>query len=235
MADEDLQRQVNEISGKLDLILKEIELQRRHREEMEDLKEDLMRVGKDVFQTAVVELEEVHDSMKTGDVIHLGKRVLRNLGIIEKSFEQLESIRDFLQDASPLAREYFLDFMKKLDEFDRKGYFRFFRESSNILDKIVTSFSPEDINNLADNIVTILNTVKNLTQPDMLQTINTAVNVYKKLDIEIKDDVSLYRLLKELNTPEAKKGLAFAVEFLKSLSRAENEAVFNKTATLQIN
>ena len=232
MAEEDLQRQVNEINGKLDIILKEIELQRRHREEMEDLKEDLMRVGKDVFQTAVVELEEVHDSMKTGDVVHLGKRVLRNLGTIEKTFEQLESIRDFLQDASPLAREYLMDFMKKLDEFDQKGYFRFFRESSNILDKIVTSFSPEDIKNLADNIVTILNTVKNLTQPDMLQTINTAVNVYKKLDIEIKEEVSVFRLLKELNSPEMKKGLAFAIEFLKSLSRTETKTNIN---TLQIN
>jgi len=234
MNNEDLERQVNEINSKLDIILNEIEHQRRHREEMEDLKEDLMRVGKDVFQNAVIELEEVHDSMKTGDVVHLGKRVLRNIGTIEKTFEQLESIKDFLQDASPLAREYFMDFMKKLDEFDRKGYFRFFRETSNILDKIVTSFSQEDVKNLADNIVTILNTVKNLTQPDMLRTINTAVNVYKKLDIEIKEEVSIFRLLKEMNTPEMKKGLAFAIEFLKSLSRSESSNI-NKINTLQIN
>jgi len=234
MSTENLQRQVNEINGKLDIILNEIAFQKRHREEMEDLKEDLMRVGKDVFRTAVTELEEVHDSMKTGDVLHLGKRVLRNIGTIEKTFEQLESIRDFLQDASPLAREYFMDFMKKLDEFDRKGYFRFFRETSEILDKIVTSFSPEDVKNLADNIVTILNTIKNLTQPDMLQTVNTAVNVYKKLDIEIKEEVSIFGLLKQMNTPEMKKGLAFAIEFLKSLSRSENKNI-KKVNTLQIN
>ncbi len=234
MENAELQRQVNEINSKLDVILGEIDLQRRHRQEMDDLKEDLMRVGKDVFQTAVTELEDMHDSMKTGDLVHLGKRVLRNINTIEQSIGQLESIRDFLQDASPLARDYMLDFMKKLDEFDRKGYFLFFREASRILDNIVTSFTPEDVKNLSENVVTILHTIKNLTQPDMLQTVNNAVNVYKKLDIEIKDDVSIFRLMREMNTPEMKKGLAFAIEFLKNISQPENNRVSHENS-LKVN
>jgi len=219
MRTEEIRQQIHEINGKLDIIIGEIELQRRHRQEMDDLKEDLMRVGKDVFQTAVIELEDLHDSMKTVDMIHLIKRILRNVNNIESAIEQLESLRDFLHDASPLARDYVLDFMKKLDEFDRKGYFQFFKEAAAIMDKIVTSFSPEEVRNLSENIVTILSTIKNLTQPDMLQTVNNALNVYKKLDIEIKDNVSFFKLLKEVNTPEMKKGLAFAIVFLKSLSQ----------------
>jgi uncharacterized protein YjgD (DUF1641 family) len=233
MNSEETERQILEINRKLDLIIGEIELQKRHRQEMDDLKEDLMRVGKDAFQTAIVELEDLHDSMKTGDLIHLGKRVLRNIHNIEESIEKLESFRDFITDASPLAREYVLDFMKKLDEFDRKGYFQFFKETSKILDNIVTSFSPEDVKNLSENVVTILHTIKNLTQPDMLQTVNNAVNVYKKLDIEIKNDVSVFRLLKEMNTPEMKKGLAFAIEFLKSISKQNNN--ITKLSSLKIN
>jgi len=215
----EIEKQICEINSKLDVIIGEIELQRRHRQEMDDLKDDLMRVGKDAFQTAVIELEDLHDSMKTVDVIHLGKRILRNINNIEGAIEQLESLRDFLHDASPLARDYVLDFMKKLDEFDRKGYFQFFKEAATIMDKVVTSFSIEEVRNLSENIVTILSTIKNLTQPDMLQTVNNALNVYKKLDIEIKDDVSVFKLIKEMNTPEMKKGLAFAIEFLKSLSQ----------------
>ena len=220
----DIQAKINEINKKLDIIIGEIDQQRRHRQEMTVLKEDLMRVGKDMFQTAVIELEDLHDSMKTGEMVHLGKRLLRNVNNIEKTIEQLENVRDFISDASPLAREYVLDFMKKLDEFDRKGYFQFFKETSKILDNIVTSFSPEDVKNLSDNVVTILHTIKNLTQPDVLQSVNNAVNVYKKLDIEIKDDVSLFRLMKELNTPEMKKGLAFAIQFLKSISQTEQRS-----------
>jgi uncharacterized protein YjgD (DUF1641 family) len=183
-----------------------------------------------VYQTAVVELEDVHDYLKTGDVMYLGKKLLRNVNTLTATIEQLESVRDFFNDAAPLARETFIDFMGKLDEFDRKGYFTFTNELSNVADNIVTSFSKDDVKALGDNIVTILNTVKSMTQPDMLHAVNNALNVYKKLDMEVKDDVSLFSLLKELNTPEARKGLAFAIRFLKSLATTNNtQSINNQT------
>lgn len=218
MNDQDLQEQIDVINQKLDTILEEISLQRRHRQEIEDLKDDLMRVGKDVYQTALVELEDVHDHLSTGDVMHLGKKLLRNVNTITATFEQLESLRDFLQDISPLARESFLDLMNKLDEFDRKGYFAFVKEMGKVVDKVVTSFSAEDVKNLGDNIVTIVNTVKHMTQPDMLHAVNNALNVYKKLDAEVTEDISLVSLLRELNTPEARKGMVFAIRVLKSMA-----------------
>ena len=76
MVENKMQDQINDINKKLDIILEEIELQRVHRREMEDLKDDLMRVGKDVFQSTVEELEEVADHIKTGDILHLGKSYL---------------------------------------------------------------------------------------------------------------------------------------------------------------
>lgn len=212
------QNQIDEINRKLDIILEEIELQKRHRREMEDLKDDLMRVGNDLYSTAVTELEEVHDYINTGDVLHLGKKLLRNINTFNKMFDQLESVRDFIEDASPLVRESIIDFMAKLDEFDRKGYFAFLKEMENIMDRVVTSFTVEDVKALGDNIVTILNTVKSLTQPDMLHAINNAVKVYKKLDIEIEENVSYFQLFKRMNTPEMRNGIAFGIKFLKSLA-----------------
>ena len=73
------QKQIDEINRKLDIILEEIELQRKHRREMEDLKEDLMRVGKDFYDTAVIELEAVHDHVNTKDILHLGRNTLREM------------------------------------------------------------------------------------------------------------------------------------------------------------
>lgn len=227
MENPELKNQLTELNSKLDIILGEIELQKKHRREIEDLKDDLMRVGKDVYDTAVVELEELHDSFQPRDLIYLSKRLLRNVNTIDNSIQKLESLKDFLQDATPLARDYFFDFMNKLDEFDRKGYFQFFKETTKILDHIVTSFTPEDVKHLSENIVTILQTVKNFTQPDMLQTINSALNVYKKLDIEVKDEISMFKLLKEMNTPEMRRGIAFMIRFLKSLSETQNKLVLS--------
>jgi uncharacterized protein YjgD (DUF1641 family) len=218
MEDKNLQAQINELNSKLDIILEEIELQRKHRREMEDLKDDLMSVGKDLYETAVDELDQIHDHVNTRDILHFGKYMLRNINTISKVIQQLESTKDFLKDASPLIRESIIDFMARLDEFDRKGYFEFIKESQNIIDKIVTSFNKDDVQALGDNVVTILNTVKNLTQPDMLHSINNAVNVYKSLDFEVSNETSILKLLKEMNTPEFKRGMAFLIQFLKNIS-----------------
>jgi uncharacterized protein YjgD (DUF1641 family) len=223
MEEQNIQSQIDSINKKLDIILAEIELQSRHRREMEDLKDDLMRVGKDVYDSALIEFEEVHDQLKTGDIFYLFKKLLRNINNITKTFEQLENFKGFIQDFSPVSRELFLDFMNKLNEFDKKGYFEFLREISKISDNIVTSFSAEDVKNLGNNVVTILNTVKSLTQPDMLHAINNAVSVYKNLDIDISEKVSLFSLIKELNNPEFKKGLLFAVKFLKNIAATQEQ------------
>lgn len=234
METNNMQEQIDKINNKLDVILEEIELQKKHRREMEDLKDDLMRVGNDLYHSAVIELDQVHDYLNTGDIFHLGKKLLRNVNIITKSIEQMESIKDFLKDVSPLSRESFIDLMNKLDELDRKGYFQFVKELGKVADNIITSFGPDDVKNLGENIVTILNTVKNLTQPDMLHSINNAISVYKKLDIEVSDKISFISLIKELNTHETKKGLAFAIQFLKNLAANGSKDLTN-VKSLQTN
>ncbi len=233
METQEIQNQIDGINKKLDIILEEIALQSRHRREMEDLKDDLMRVGKDLYDTAVIEFEEVHDQIQTGDILYLGKKLLRNIKNITRTFEQLESTKDFINDFSPISRELFIDFMNKLDDFDRKGYFQFIKELTRVSDKVVTQFSVQDVKDLGENVATILNTVKSLTQPDMLQTINNAVSVYKSLDIEVSEKVSIFSLLKELNKPEMKRGLSFAIQFLKNMAEAQKN--HNQELTKNIN
>ena len=95
------------------------------------------------------------------------------------------------------------------------------KEMENVIDNVVTSFTVEDVRALGDNVVTILNTVKSLTQPDMLNAINNAVSVYTKLDIEIEGNVSYFQLFKRMNTPEMRSGMAFGIKFLKSLAEQQ--------------
>ena len=221
MEEVNTQTEIDEINRKLDIIIEEIELQKKHRREMEDLKDDLFKVGKDLYNTAVVELEEVHDHLNSGDILHLGKKLLRNINNLNRAFDQLESARDFLRDVSPLARESIIDFMSKLDGFDRKGYFQFASQLKRVSDKIVTSFTPDDVKHLGDNVVTILNTIKALTQPDMLNAINNAVNVYKNIDVKVEEKITLFNLAKDLNSPEVKRGLKVGLNFLKNLASLE--------------
>lgn len=212
-----LAERLDALDRKLDRVLAEIDEVRRIRREVEELKDDLARVGKDLFQTAAGELEEVAPFVRTGDFAALLKRLIRNVNTMDELLVQLESAREFLTDAAPLGRQMFSDGLAKMDELDRKGYFAMARELQRGLDRVVANFTAEDVRLLGENLVTILQTVKNLTQPQMLQAINHAVEVYRTIDFDTIEEYSLWRAFREVNTPEMRRGLGFLIVFLRNL------------------
>jgi len=210
MNNEEISQQLAALDRKLDLISDEMVALRRYRLELEELKEDLTLVAKDVFQTAIEEMEEVAPFVHSGDFAHLARKLVRNTRNITTLTTQVESAMDLAKDATPLGKELFNDLLTHLDEFDRKGYFDFFREMTNVIDRVVTSYSVEDVRLLADNVVAILETVKGLTQPEMLQSINNAMVVYRKLDFDSIEEISMWKAIREINRPEMRKDEAAA-------------------------
>ena len=86
---------------------------------------------------------------------------------------------------------------RRLSELEKKGYFEFFASAGKALDKIIVNTSAEDINKLADNIVHMLGTVKNIEQP---------VPSY-----------SLLRVAREMNSPEMQKGFRIHDHFYEKI------------------
>jgi len=76
---------------------------------------------------------------------------------------------------------------------------------------------------LADNIVVILDTIKNLTQPQMLRSMDNAVRVFSKIEMDDIPSYSIFGVMRELNKPEMKKALGFFVTFMKNLSKNQND------------
>ena len=96
--------------------------------------------------------------------------------------------------------EMIIDMIKKLHEFDQKGYFEFFTEAGNILDNVVTHFGREDVKLLADNIVPMLETVKSLTQPEMLMSVNNAVKIFSRIEMDTAPEYSIWKLMRRQNS-----------------------------------
>ncbi len=213
-----VQSQIDSINQKLDLILEELEVQRQKRQALEDLLTDLNFIGNDLFKATVDELDHAGVEVDTEQLKNLFFRLLRNAGTLNDMLQAAESLMDLANDAGPIVRQIGLDGIKKMHDLEQKGYFEFIGQLAKVADKIVTNFSADDVKMLADNIVTILETVKNMTQPEMLQAMNNAVNVYKKLDVEDVEEYSIWRALRELRSPEMKRGIGFIMTFLKNIS-----------------
>ncbi len=223
MENSSLQTQIDDINRKLDLVLEEVLAQKQTRQSLEDLSSDLTIIGKDVFASTVTELENAGVEVDGEAVKMLVLKLVRNIDTISEVFELMESGRDLLKDLSPIVQQVGLDGMHLMHEFEQKGYFDFMRESTKIFDNIITHFSTEDITLLAENIVPILETVKSLTQPEMLKAINSALVVYKSIDFDNVPEYSMFKAFKELNSKEMRKGLGFIITFLKNIAKATNQ------------
>ena len=120
-----------------------------------------------------------------------------------------------------IGKELFNDTLEKLDDLDRAKYFEFAGEAFHIADNVVDHFSTDDVKLLADSIVPILETVKSITQPEMMQAVKGAIVVFNSIDTENIPEVSAWKAMKELNTPEMKRGLGFLITFLKNMANYE--------------
>ena len=89
---------------------------------------------------------------------------------------------------------------------------------TKVVKTIILNFTPDYVRLLADNIVTILETMKSLTQPEMMKTINNAATVFKNLNTDDIEEYSIWKLMREINSPEIKRGFGFLISFLKNVS-----------------
>lgn len=203
---------------KLDFLTEQVmETQRRQRE-MEELWKDLTPIMTDLFNTAAEELDEIAPYFGYEDLIHLVKKLLRNIRSITALFEQVEGAQDLIKDMVPLSKDIFDDVLQRLDVLEQKGYFTFMKASFGIIDNIVTNYTEEDVRLLGENITTILDTVKAATQPEMMTSIQNAVAIYRDIDVEIPEKMSVFQLIKQMMDPEVRRSLGTGLAILKKVS-----------------
>ncbi len=217
------QTQLNEINRKLDLVMEHVIQQRQKQLVLEDLIADLSIIGKDVVQNSVIQLDKAGVEIDSEAVLSLLFKLVRNIDVINETFDTLVSLNDLVKDMGPIVRQIGLDSIHKLNELDEKGYISFIKEIYKITDNIVANFTAEDVRLLSDNIVTILNTVKNLTQEEVLSAANNAVSVFTNLDSTEVPEYSLWKAFKELRSPEMKRALGFMLTFLKNMAKEKTK------------
>jgi len=213
----ELNQKIDALTEQVAFLAEEARIQQARRQTFDELKNDLTPVMQEMYQLTVRELDEIDGHVALEDMLRLMKRLMRNTRNLEQMLDQMESLMELGQDISPLTQQAFLTVMARLEEMEQKGYFSFMQEGLAIIDRIVTEYSEEDVRQLGENIVLILNTVKEMTQPEIMRMLqDTAVAIR---DDEYADkDVSMFSILRQLNDPEVKRGLAKTLNVLKTVA-----------------
>ena len=223
MTENNIQEQILLLNQKLDLILESVEQQKRNREEFDDLVSDMTIVAKDAFHQTVVMLDKSQIDFDHNGLPMLLIKILQNIGTFNEMLEMVESARDFMKDISPVLHQMGLDAVNKMNELEQKGYFEYIGELVKFMDKFIQTFTVDDLRNLNNNLDHIAGIARNLTRPELLATLHRTTRAIAEVNMDDKlDNKSLFGLIRQLNTPEVRRSLSYALRLVKAINQAEN-------------
>ncbi len=224
MSDNNIQLQIDQINRKLDLILDEAVMQKQNRDMVVDFVDDLSLVGKDAFKGMVDSLDKAGIELDGDEVNHMALNFIRNISNINMLFQTLENITDLLKDISPIIKQIGIDATGKFNELDKKGYFEVLGQLSVALDTIMSRYSQEDIENLSENIITVMDAMLTITDPAVMSKVATLARTFKEIDPESVPEYSIWKVMREMNRPEMKKTIGFMMTFLKKINATESKS-----------
>jgi uncharacterized protein YjgD (DUF1641 family) len=202
---------------KLEYLIQQMDAQRRRQEEFDEFKRDVTPIVNQMVKLSIEELAEIGTEFQAEDLFFLLKRLLRDTNLLVSLLDRMEATVELVDETQRVGKQVFQQTVATLDRLEREGYFNFARGGWNIVERIVNEFSEEDVQALADNVVTILTTVKNLTQPEIMSMTNNVLYAIQQQPAPT-GEVSIWALLRDFNDPKVRKGLARLLNLVKVLA-----------------
>ncbi len=199
------------------LIAEEMRQQRLQRERWADLVSDSAPVVSGAFDMVSRELESLSGDVTIEDAVQLARSVARAVPTMEALLRQLESLSTLGGEIVPLATPAMASLTSALQGLDDKGYFTFAKGGADIVDKVVSSFTEDDIDALGDNVVLILNTVKEMTQPEVMTLLQRTALTAQDVDDEFAEAPSTFALLRQMRDPQTRRGLGRVMTMLRTI------------------
>lgn len=218
-----LAEQVHQLSAQMEFVTAELMAQRESRERWSEMAQTLVPVTRGAMDVATAEMQELSQDVTIDDVTRFARTLARSLPQLEALMAQLDSLTELMQTVTSLSGAGVSKLTETLAVADEKGYFAFAREGSKIADRVVTEFSEEDVQALGDNVVTILNAVKEMTQPEVMGLVQrTAVSV-QDIEDTYQEPPSMFALLKSMRDPQTRRGLARVMAMLHTVGEQPEE------------
>lgn len=134
--------------------------------------------------------------------------------------ERQRKQEELFEEFTPIARVAMATVIERFDALDKQGVFESGKELVGIGQKIVEAFKPEDVRQLGDAVVSILDTVRALTQPEVLAIAGDAAQAMREAD-DAKP-LGIFGLVRATKHEDVQKGMALMVEVLKRIGHGAN-------------
>lgn len=219
-----LDQRLDLLSEQVGAIAEELRRQRESREQWSELVTDLTPVTKGVMDVATRELEDLSEEVSLEDAVRFLKTTARELPRLQALMAQLDSMSQLVSEVMPLVGPGMGKLTDVLQQLDEKGYFMFAQGGMEIADKVVTSFDHDDVVALGDNVVLILNTVKEMTQPEVMGMLKRTFVTVQEVEEAHVEPPSMFALIREMRDPQTRRGLSRVVSMLRTVGAEQPES-----------
>ena len=205
--------QITEIHRKLDRIVEELDHLQRVRSAFDDLQADLLLVAKDGYKEVTDVCSTI--DLRPEDVVGLVKAGLSNAHLLTSAIQQLESAADLLKDLRPVTRDLYSRAIGNFQMLQERGWFHAAESGVRIADTLVQAHSAEDLKRIEASIPSLVGFLRELTRPEVLQALEAIIHGFGRVQATMNVDKSIFQIMRELNSPDARRGIGILVEFLK--------------------
>lgn len=213
-----IEQRLDHLSAQVDELVMEMRRQREAREQWSELTHELAPVARDAMDLASRELEDLSGDVDIADVAEFARTLARSLPKLQAMLVQLDSLAELTHEVNSIAGAGVGKLSDTLAQAESKGYFTFARHGAEMVDQVVTSFSEDDVVALRENLVLILTTVKELTQPEVMTLLNrTGVSLQAMQDDAGSEPPSAFALLRQMRDPQVRRGLGRTLALLRTV------------------
>lgn len=204
---------IAELDRKLDFIVDELARLRRLRSSAEDLAADLSLIGKNAMRDAVEAFGTA--DLRPREMVGLLKSILANAHLFENAIQQLQSASDFVHDAQPILRDGMRRVVQVNQSLQDKGYFKAAAAGVRVGDALVRAHSAEDWMQVEASVPQLIGLLREFTKPEVLKALEAIIHGFGRVQATMDVNKSTLQLVRDLNSRDARRGLAILVEFLK--------------------
>jgi len=183
-----------------------------------ELREELAPRINEAVHALIVELADIEADFRVEDMVFLIKKLMRNINNLNFALDQFKNLVDFTSTAEPLLKSSVPQLISYVDQLEQNGVFRLIRVGTEVLKKVGSTYSVEDMRQIGDGLVHLIGILKKLTSPAALELLDRAAELPAKLDIDRAQPVGFWGMIRAMGDKDVQQGLGVLMEITKGMA-----------------
>lgn len=124
---------------------------------------------------------------------------------------------ELFDELRPMMSVAMREATRRLDAFEKRGHVEFVKELVKVGDRVLESYSADDVRQFGDAVIGILDTVRAMTQPEVLSVMGDAAELVA--EPEKAEALGLVGMVRATGNTDVQRGMGVMMELLKKVGQ----------------